>query len=105
MGISLSFRKHAITVHGYAIRLSRSCGDMAEGVCYAPRTWVLEASEDGEQWQSIHEHQNDCAITLEKPVALWKVTSTDNAFSHIRLRMTGPNARCTEGGRHRLAVA
>eukprot|EP00656_Telonema_subtile_P044426 TRINITY_DN50685_c0_g1_i1.p1 TRINITY_DN50685_c0_g1~~TRINITY_DN50685_c0_g1_i1.p1 ORF type:complete len:353 (+),score=75.09 TRINITY_DN50685_c0_g1_i1:173-1231(+) len=103
--VALRFLKHRITVHGYALRLSRPCGDMAAGVCYAPRSWVLEASDDGDYWEAIHEHHNDSLLSLEKPVALWKVTSTDNPFCHLRIRMTGPNARGTEGGRHRLAIA
>lgn len=103
--ITLRFTKHTVTVHGYALRLSRPCGDMVDGVCYAPRSWLLEASNDGVNWELIHDHRNDMSLSLESPVALWKVTSTDNAFSQIRVRMCGPNARGTEGGRHRLAIA
>ena len=38
-------------------------------------------------------------------MALWKVTSMDHAFSQIRVRMIGPNARKAKGGRFRLALA
>jgi len=103
--ITLKFAKYSITIHGYALRLSRPCGDMVEGVCYAPRSWLLEASNDGINWELIHDHRDDRSLSLETPVALWKVTSTDIGFNQIRIRMTGQNARGTEGGRNRLAIA
>jgi len=101
--IGVEFLKYQVQVSGYAMRVSQPCGQsMQQGVKYSPRHWVLEGlSEAG--WSVIHSHQNDDSL-CSKDQAAWDVNN-QGFYTHFRVRLTGPNARRTEGGRNRLAIA
>ena len=58
----------------------------------ALRNWELQESNDGAEWSTLKQHQNDKSLA-DKPgsEAAWPV-ETEQAFRHFRIQQTGPNA-------------
>ena len=59
----------------------------------ALRNWELQGSNDGAEWSTLKQHQNDKSFSDEAcSVAAWPV-QTEQAFRHFRIQQTGPNSK------------
>eukprot|EP00976_Prorocentrum_cordatum_P025867 525318-Prorocentrum_minimum.AAC.1 len=38
-----------------------------------PRDWMLQGSQDGERWVTMHRHQDDCAIVRPGQFHSWEI--------------------------------
>ena len=63
-----------------------------------PRSWRLEASVDGAQWQVLDEHKDDQTFTTASQCAHWALpgaassVAADTRFHHVRVVQTGPSS-------------
>jgi len=83
--VMFTFKSYTILLTHYAIRAR---GDY-DG--YHLRTWVLEGSSDGQNWNQLLSHQSDSTLSGIGGIGKWKV-NTQNYFAQIRIRITGPNS-------------
>jgi hypothetical protein len=64
------------------------------------RTWMLQGSEDGQEWHTLRLHENDPTLAEEaSSVAGWAVEAGGRRYRHFRVLQHGRNAN----GFHYLA--
>jgi hypothetical protein len=70
---------------------------LRNGYYDALRNWELQGSNDGAEWSTLKQHQNDKSLKAERgSVAAWSVAAwpveTEQAFRHFRIQQTGLNS-------------
>lgn len=72
----------------------------------ALRSWVFEASVDGETWTVLREHANDEGLREPGSTHTWPLPVSadmpEEGWRHVRVRMTGPNS---SGDCHYLSLS
>ena len=81
--IQFDFKDKLIQLTNYSIRSRESNKNGAH-----IRNWVVEVSNDGENWEKIDEHVNDSTLK-NKSVAVFKTKKQDDFYRYIQLRQTG----------------
>ena len=58
------------------------------------RNWVLEGSNDGNNWECLSEHKDDESLNENDATFTWKMehNNIDTFYQYFRLRMTGPDS-------------
>ena len=86
--IYFDFKDKSIQLSSYSIKSYRSPKDLSGHL----RSWVIEASNDGFNWQIIDRHDDDPSLNENGVTANFRVQKqTDNFYRFIQLRQTGPN--------------
>jgi hypothetical protein len=84
--VCIDFQNRAVSLTQYVLRTpTRDDGSLL-------RSWVLEGSNDGEEWIELDRHQNDVSLNGSESMALFQVRQ-ELEVRRIRLRQTEPNAR------------
>lgn len=55
------------------------------------KSWVIEASNDGEQWTKIDEHRNDQTLNGNRIIGTFNIQQKQQFYHFIRLRQTDKN--------------
>lgn len=67
----------------------------------ALRNWVLEGSNDGSAWTTLHTHNNDGALKKIGGTKTWSILGNAGPFRFLRIRTTGKNSN----GHYYLALS
>lgn len=83
--ICFDFKDNLVHLTGYSIR-SYNAGENFANM----RNWVVEVSNNGNDWMEIDRHSNDSTLNCPNNVASFIVDRQDNDFyRYIRIRQTG----------------
>ena len=54
--------------------------------CLALRTWMLQGSQDGQEWHTLRLHENDQSLAAQgSSVAGWAVEAGGRRYRHFRV--------------------
>lgn len=67
----------------------------------ALRSWVLEASNDGDNWTDLSTHEDDRSLDRRGAVHTWPLPGVRQAYRFFRVRQTGRNSN----NHHYLALS
>lgn len=96
--ICFDFKDKKVQITNYSIKSeSRSKNN-----CHL-RNWVIEGSNDNNQWEIIDEHSNDSSLNSSHAVSIFNTKNTSESYRYIRLRQTGPS--WNYGGPYYLFIA
>ncbi|XP_035704354.1 E3 ubiquitin-protein ligase HECTD1 [Folsomia candida] len=73
----------------YTLRHARGYGRSAM------RNWKFQVSKDGNTWEDLMNHTDDCSLNEPGSTATWPITPREDetiGWRHIRLQQTGKNA-------------
>lgn len=88
--ICIDFKKHRIIPTNYSIKSFELNQNSAH-----PKSWVIEASNDNQNWDLIDEKNNCPALNGRNFIHTFKIKNqVHNKYRYIRLRQTKPN--CAE---------
>jgi hypothetical protein len=86
--VTIAFSKIAIAPTGYSFASTHP----TSGGFY-PRSWSIEGSLDGQQWELLREHRDDASVDHHSPVGTWAIQSRPGTYySEFRIRHTGVNS-------------
>lgn len=94
--VTIAFTKVVIVPTGYSIASTHPI----TGGLY-PRSWVMEASQDGNRWVILRTHREDESLNRFCATYYWdvqvpKITQNNRGYyQYFRLTQTGPNANGT----------
>jgi hypothetical protein len=83
--VCIDFQDRKVRLTHYVLR--ESTNDKRDLLRY----WVLEGSNDGEEWVELDHHQNDGTLNEHGLMALFQV-NRELEVHRIRLRQTGPSS-------------
>lgn len=87
--VCFEFKNRAVIPSGYSIRSKNN----SEGSCH-PKSWVIECSDDKNDWVTIDEQNNCPFLNGSSFVHTFPIRNLENMkkeIKYIRMRMTGPN--------------
>lgn len=85
--LCVDFKNHRIVLSDYSIR--SFFGEKNEE---HPKSWVVEGSNDKNDWEIIDEHNNNASLNGENLVQTFSINeSKRKQFRFIRMRLTGEN--------------
>lgn len=87
--ILFDFIDKKVQLSNYSI-LSESRG---RNLCHL-RNWVLEVSNDNDQWEIIDEHTNDPTLNNSNVTATFDTKILNSFYRYVRLRQTGFSWHC-----------
>ena len=98
--ICFEFKKHQIIPFSYIIRT------IDDEDNYHLKSWVVEVSNDKQEWLTIDEHQNDSSLKGTSRIHLFKISKhfDNDSFKYIRIRQTGPNWYNEDDRSHYLLI-
>ena len=98
--ICFEFKKHQIIPFSYIIRTIDDENN------YHLKSWVVEVSNDKQEWLTIDEHQNDSSLKGASRIHLFKISKhfDNDSFKYIRIRQTGPNWYNEDDRSHYLLI-
>ena len=64
------------------------------------KNWVLEVSNDGNDWKPVDEHSNDSSLNGPYKIATFKTKEIQSFYQFVRLRQTGRNWHGQPGQYH-----
>ena len=98
--ICFEFKKHQIIPFSYIIRTIDDENN------YHLKSWVVEVSNDKQEWLTIDEHQNDSSLKGRSRIHLFKISKhfDNDSFKYIRIRQTGPNWYNEDDRSHYLLI-
>jgi len=79
------FKKERILLSGYQIRTYAGDSNSAH-----LKSWIVEGSNDGENWDPVHLSQDCSALNSPKSQCQFEFNPS-GPYSHIRLKMVGKN--------------
>jgi hypothetical protein len=80
------FRNNAVKPTHYSIRSRYNGNDMD----LYPKSWVIEGSDDGQEWIELDRRQNNQDLNSRNAVKMFPIARAKEC-RQIRLRQTGPN--------------
>lgn len=85
--LRFEFKNHKVIPTDYTIKTS---SQYTGG--WRLKNWVIEASNDCSQWETISEEQNDSFLNGNYLVHTYKIRKqTSKAYKYIQIRQTGVN--------------
>ena len=99
--ICFEFKNHQVIPTGYIIRTYPSEDN------YHLKSWVVEGSNDNNNWTKIDEHKNDSSLKGKSRVHLFNITNNRNnqSFKYLRIYQTGPNWLNNNDQDHHLLIS
>ncbi|OHS98178.1 hypothetical protein TRFO_09039 [Tritrichomonas foetus] len=88
--LCFDFKDHQITLSHYSIKSGKS---------FSPdflRSWIIEGSNDKQQWDKLDSHNYNQTFCYERQVETFeieKISQSQNKYRFIQLKMTGPSSR------------
>lgn len=79
--ICFDFKSNKVNLSNYSIKTSLSGLHL--------KNWVIEASNDGENWEIIDAHKNDPALNKNGSIVTFNIKKLDSFYRFIQLRQTG----------------
>jgi hypothetical protein len=95
MWLCYDFRQATVIPTFYSLRSRRDLGQNSEN----PRSWVIEGSLDGEEWEILDERNNRMELNGAGQIAAFPM-SRELECRFIRIRITGP----THAGHNYLTI-
>ena len=87
ISIQFDFKDRLIQLTNYSIKSSSQGGDRNWAHL---RNWVVEVSNDGQNWTEVDRHTNDSTLNGRNITAAFKVKKeTDEFYRYVRLRNSG----------------
>lgn len=84
--ICFDFKNNQIQLDSYSIKSHYSGPNNGH-----LKSWVIEMSNDGQNWSIVDEHLNDTILNSSSITASFSTKKLKNFYRFIRLRQTGPN--------------
>ena len=70
------------------------------------KSWVIEGSNDNQNWKKIDEHQNCNYLKGKSFVHLFSISKNQTeSFKYLRIRQTGPNWYQNNDKDHHLCMS
>lgn len=83
--ICIDFKEYKVSPSHYTIRSSHA-------FCNLPKSWVIEGSNDCDQWEVLDEEINNSSIKQNNVVHTFEMNKpSSKAFRYIRMKNTGPD--------------
>ena len=82
--VCFDFKEKSIKLTGYTIKSNSN----SSGAC-SPKSWVVEVSNDNNEWEEIDRHENDSSLKGSKIMFTFKIQNQnekENFYRFIRLR-------------------